>query len=116
MSFNYELKVVSDKLPLAPDSVRRLAGLVVNKTVHDIEAHAKQNAPVDTGFLKSSIQAKMISETQGVVSVGAEYGIYVEYGTRFQAAQPYLGPAVTAVRSGFESAMEQVLNPDNWTY
>lgn len=115
MSMSYELKFVSNQIAFAPDSIRRIAGQVVSKTAFDIEAHAKILVPVDTGFLKSSIQVRRISDLESLVTVGAEYGIYVELGTRFQAAQPYLAPAVTASRHAFESAMNQVFDLDMWT-
>ena len=63
-----------------------------------IEAEAKINAPVDTGFLRNSIMvAEMMVDTKGgyiVVAVFAEYGAFVEFGTVKMDAQPYLRPAV----------------------
>jgi HK97 gp10 family phage protein len=35
---------------------------------------------------------------EAIVGVAASYGIYVEYGTRYAAAQPFLTPAAEAVR------------------
>ena len=42
--------------------------------------------------------------------VGASYGIYVEMGTRFMAAQPYFYPAVDSVRPIFEDRLSKVAN------
>lgn len=83
----------------------RLLGQVVRKAALDIEAHAKGAAPVDTGHLKSSIQAQMTGELTAEVAVGAEYGAYVELGTVRAAPRPYLGPAVEAVSDGFAAAV-----------
>jgi hypothetical protein len=33
------------------------------------------------------------------VTVGANYGVYVEYGTRYMAGQPYLRPAVDKTKA-----------------
>ena len=52
---------------------------------------ARQDAPVDTGYLRSSI-----SGDSDVVQAEAEYAQYVEYGTWKMDSQPY-----------FESAVEQ---------
>lgn len=68
------------------------AALAIQKTATDIERDAKIAAPVDTGFLRSSIS----SDVRGLhaeVGPTAEYGVYVEYGTSRMAPQPYLGPA-----------------------
>lgn len=115
-----------------PDIARALptvASKIVRKAALDIEAQAKSRAPVDTGFLRSSIytvtadssdygragksgNGTMLPEIphppanppEADVAVGAAYGVYVEYGTSKAPAQPYLAPAVDAVRPGWEAA------------
>lgn len=54
---------------------------------------ARNNAPVDTGFLRDHIFARHLSKSSEVVSE-APYSGFVEFGTRFMAAQPFLRPAV----------------------
>lgn len=44
-----------------------------------------------------------------VVAVGAEYGAWVEYGTRHRPAHPYLIPAVEAQRAPFLAALQQLV-------
>ena len=85
------------------------ADLIVRKTAMDLEAQAKVRAAVDTGVMRGSIQASRVAERHWRVTVGAEYGIYVEYGTRFSAPQPYMGPAVDLVWPAFQAAMRAVL-------
>jgi len=59
----------------------------------DVEALAKQVVPVRTGHLRSSIYARV---QEWVAEVGAEaaYAVFVEFGTRYMQARPYLFPAV----------------------
>jgi HK97 gp10 family phage protein len=59
----------------------------------DVKALAKQLAPVRTGYLRSSIYAKV---QEWVAEIGAEatYAMFVEFGTRYMQARPYLFPAV----------------------
>ncbi|GIK73808.1 MAG: hypothetical protein BroJett021_27960 [Chloroflexota bacterium] len=59
-----------------------------------VERAAKVKAPVDTGFLRNSIQTVSVTDREAVVAVGAEYGIYQEMGTRFMRAQPFMRPAL----------------------
>jgi len=59
----------------------------------DIKAFAKQLAPVRTGHLRSSIYAK-ISEWVAEIGAEATYALFVELGTRYMQAQPYLYPAI----------------------
>ena len=59
----------------------------------DVKALAKQLAPVRTGHLRSSIYAKI---QEWVAEIGAEatYALFVEFGTRYMQARPYLYPAI----------------------
>ena len=59
----------------------------------DVKALAQQLAPVRTGHLKSSIYAK-ISEWVAEIGAEATYALFVELGTRYMQAQPYLYPAI----------------------
>jgi len=54
---------------------------------------AKQLVPVRTGYLRNSIYAQI---SEWVVEIGAEatYALFVELGTRYMQAQPYLFPAI----------------------
>lgn len=91
-------------------AMRAKLGEVIAKTAHDVQAQAAAGAPVDTGYLRSSIQAIQVDDLSWQVVVGAEYGIYVEMGTYKMAAQPYLEPAVELVRPGFDAAVAVVVN------
>ena len=59
----------------------------------DVKALARQLVPVRTGHLRSSIYAEV---REWVIRVGAEatYALFVEFGTRYMQAQPYLYPAI----------------------
>ncbi len=51
---------------------------------------------IDTGFLRGSVHSRGITERSrtrvvGEVGVGAEYGVYLEKGTRRMASRPFAG-------------------------
>lgn len=62
-----------------------------------IQNAARRYSPVDTGRLRSSIQASALKRDRrgSYVEVGTnvEYAPYVEFGTIRQAPQPFLRPA-----------------------
>lgn len=84
------------------------AEAATGKAAMDIAAGAMRRAAIDTGFLRSSIQARKIGPAHWRVTVGAEYGIYVEFGTRFMGAQPYFFPAIAEVSPSFIAAMRRI--------
>lgn len=110
-SFTMNWKVISNAFPAIIVGMEAKANAIVAKAALDIQAQAQTRAPVDTGKLKNSIQAYQVASGHWRVVVGAEYGIYVEWGTSRMAAQPYLQPAITTVSPTFLEAMKAVCHP-----
>lgn len=96
-----------DRLATLPAEVRRRLSLAVRKSAADVEARAKVRAPVDTGALKNSIQARPVDELTSEVVVGVDYAAHQEFGTVKMAAHPYLRPAVEEVAPAFDAACAQ---------
>jgi HK97 gp10 family phage protein len=78
---------------------RRVQAVIVRYALR-IEELAKRAAPVDTGFLRSSIHT-VLGRLSAEVIAGASYAVFVELGTRFTRAQPFLFPALESVRADF---------------
>lgn len=64
-----------------------------------IERDAQAFAPVDTGELRGSIRAGSPMGGMVRITASADHSVYVELGTRHQAAQPYLSPALNRERA-----------------
>lgn len=70
-----------------------------------------KNSPsgyVRTGNLKRSIKKRRTGPKKWKVSVGAPYGVYVEYGTRYMIAQPFFRPAIKVANREFKENMKKV--------
>lgn len=83
---------------------------VVKQNGAELQSKVQENAPVDTGNLKRSIELGI--EDSGFtakVSPTAEYAPYIEYGTRFMEAQPYLRPALNEQKEQFKSDMKKLV-------
>jgi len=94
-----------------PAEAGPLVRLAVQKTAADIKRDAQLFAPVDTGFLRSSISYETWVDGIGVTAdIGptAEYGEYVERGTEHMAPHAYLGPAFDRHAFELELAMAQI--------
>ncbi len=99
----------------------------------DLEAKVKAFAPVDTGFLRSSVYSVLPdgtsdygnaidppgdayllpeeatpSDMSGIVGVAANYAEYVNYGTYKMAAQPFFDQATEAAGSEFEAKFAEL--------
>lgn len=82
------------------ETVKAVRQLVEKATV-DITAGAKNRAPYRTGALQESISYE-VTDTftggEGIVYTNQEYGPYQEFGTRFNAAHPFMRPAAEQVQ------------------
>ena len=70
----------------------------------DVKAEAQRIVPVRTGYLRSTIYAKV---KEWVVEVGADaaYALFVELGTKYMQAHPYLYPAIQEYLPQLESVV-----------
>lgn len=91
-------------------SIQKPVQQIVKKHSTDINRHAQKQAPVDTGELRRSIRTEY--EEGGLVGVTratAHYAPYVEYGTRFMTAQPFMRPAFYNSAWSFKEDLEKLV-------
>lgn len=89
---------------------RKRLARAVKDAADEVAARAVIAAPIDTGFLRGSIKAEHPEELTSIVTVGAEYGIFLELGTVRMSARPYLGPAVDLVMARFGGDVRRIFN------
>lgn len=90
--------------PRAKLEIERMCGRTAEMVAKAIVPDAKRYAPVDTGELKSHIDAHEVTKTHWRVVANTEYAAAVEAGHTTKsgthvAAQPYLRPALTKNRN-----------------
>ena len=74
----------------------------------DVKASARKLVPVRTGYLQSTIYAK-ISEWVAEIGADAAYALFVELGTKYMQAQPYLYPAIQEYLPQLESIITSAI-------
>lgn len=77
-----------------------------------LQEAAQRKAPVDTGNLKRNIGLEirdggLTAEVEPTAEYAA-YVEYVEYGTRYMNAQPYMRPSYTAQKEKFKSDLKKL--------
>ncbi|MCW5951793.1 MAG: HK97 gp10 family phage protein [Propionibacteriaceae bacterium] len=95
-------------LTKAAGRVQRAAPLIIRKTAADIERDAKLFAPVDTGFLRSSIGIDSPDPMEAVIGPTAEYAPFLEFGTAHMAPHAFMGPAFDRHSGDFVAAFDQL--------
>ena len=94
---------------------------VVRKNGAELQTKAQKNAPVGTpqstgipgyvgGTLKRSVELDITDGgLTAEVEPTADYAAYVEYGTRFMEAQPYLKPAYDEQKKKFVKDLNELV-------
>lgn len=109
-----EIKISSDVEKILREfnktaTVEKDVSKLIKNTLHNIERDAKKSCPVDTGRLRGSITTNIISTYSGEVGTNVEYAGWVEYGTRYQSAQPYFEPAVEKNEDKFNEELDKII-------
>lgn len=101
-------RLAADLGKLGPE-VTAGSRVIVQKACADTKRDGQAFAPVDTGFLRSSIGYETHDTKTGAwgeVGPTAEYGGYVEDGTSVMAPHAYMGPAFDRHAGEFVKACE----------
>lgn len=107
--FEWESGSGPDDFKKTLDRLLTTADSVVYRVSQDfaltVEREAKMRAAVDTGHMRASIGHDVQQDRNGIVIlVGTEvlYAIYVEKGTKYMDAQPFIEPAFRNNLTQFE--------------
>jgi HK97 gp10 family phage protein len=94
--------LVYNRIPQLIAAVEANSRTRVVEHANKIASDARARAPVQTGFLRSSIHVESVTAgKEAQIVVGADYGRFVEYGTYKMAARPFLIPALEADKQAF---------------
>ncbi|MEC5422125.1 HK97 gp10 family phage protein [Virgibacillus sp. C22-A2] len=102
-------RMIEDYARKAPDEIKA----TVAESAEMITSQAKALAPVamvNGGTLKNSISVSYYNSAMSAeIGTPVTYAIFVEMGTRYQSAQPYLFPSYEMERPKYMKALEKAL-------
>lgn len=82
------IELVEDLTEELSEKMARMVSDAVVKVAADIEGRAKEQAPLDTGNLRNSIQHRQTGRFEAEVAAHAEYAAAVEFGTGVFSTDP----------------------------
>ena len=80
----------------------------IRKWALDVKSSAGSRAPVKSGRLRDSVYAK-VGDWVAQVGTGVSYAVFVEFGTRYLRARPFLYPAIQEALPLLESVICEAL-------
>lgn len=81
------------------------------KAPREHQASAPGESPAnETGKLADSIRTQRVDSLTSMVTVGAEYGADLEFGTTKIEPRPFIGPAIAAAEPGLRAALDRLVN------
>lgn len=92
-------------------AVERNAGALAYHYAQRVEGGAKRRVHVITGNLKRSIKRVRLDKYKHEVVVGAYYGVYENYGTRYRPPHPFWDPAIREARRRYDIEKRGVFKP-----
>ena len=112
---SYHVKIDTKALESYGEEVKKKMPGIVKKNALAIQANSAENAPVETGALKNSMQATPDSGgevNRWEIADGVEYGVHQELGTAGGiTAKHFLGNACETQAEKFFGEIKEALKP-----
>ena len=103
----------------SPMIVKEHLGIAMEKSAFQLEREIKPITPVDTGRLRASIGnetregVRQVSPFRTEVGTNVEYAHFLEWGTRFMRARPYMSTgankAIPEINRFFRQAAQDIV-------
>lgn len=102
------IKIPFDLSEVGEDIIREVDDEIL-ATALEIETLAKEKVPFDTGRLRSSINTVRNNKSVSVLTP-VNYAIFVEFGTKYMPAKPFLYPAFFERTRRLTSRIAKIIN------
>ncbi len=90
----------------APGMADKAIELLARQTAAEAQRNIREVLAIDTSFMINTTAARRVKELMWSVGTAADYGVYIEYGTRFVSPRPWLGPAMRGAKATLEKLLK----------
>ncbi len=88
-----QIVIKKNEFPAAPGKMAGAVGQAFGSLGPKLLSTMQEQTPVDTGELRGS-ETATVGNKELRLHAGTDHAVYVEFGTRKMAAQPYMRPTV----------------------
>jgi len=91
-----------------PGAVNTIVHEQVLQTQTDVRTNILKYDYIDTGETFRSVEGDMTGEFSGEVTVGTDYAVFGNYGTRYQPARPFFSDAVVKAEAEYPDRFKKL--------
>jgi HK97 gp10 family phage protein len=92
-TIHVQIVVKKNQFPACPGIMAKAIATAFGQLGPELLTQMQERTPVDTGELRDS-EAASVGAKELRLTAGTDHCVYVEFGTRKMAAQPYMRPTI----------------------
>lgn len=108
------MKVVSNNFAQIAEALKKSSEEASQNISENAVQHIKDrivaNGQVNTGAMLNSVEAIHSQNDSYDVTVGADYAIYQNYGTKFIPPRPFFEPGIEDTKPDIDSEMQKIVD------
>lgn len=93
----------------SPEAAEQTVKFLAVEMARDAQQNIRTVGAIDTGFMINTTRARQVSRFLWSIGTAAFYGVFIEFGTRFTSARPWLTPAMRVTQQRMGAALGKML-------
>lgn len=93
----------------SPEAAEQAIKFIAIEMARNAQLNIRNVGAIDTGFMVNTTRARRLDRFLWSVGTAAFYGLFIEFGTRFTSARPWLTPAMRVAQQRMGAALGKML-------
>jgi len=93
----------------SPNAAETVIEFIALEMATNAQLNIRNVGAIDTGFMVNTTRARRLGRFLWSVGTAASYGVFIEFGTRFTSARPWLTPALRRAQQRMGDALGKML-------